>query len=271
MMIPMFRALVLVPLILAPAPALAGAEDLLAHRAIYHLHTSRVTNSAELVGASGTLTVDYSADCSGWTGYSVLALTIDLPTGSVSEFQDTEGYFEAMDGSSLRFYSKSTGNGRPLEAIKGNADAANAVFTVPDDKRIALPGGIAFPMAQTIRLIEEARSGRRFVQMPVFSGDYERGVMIYSTIIGTPISAETAAEMMPDSAGFAAAPGWHMRHAVFEEAEAKEAEPDFEMTTALLDNGVLADFTFDYPDYTLAGRLETIEELDRPGCPVAPE
>jgi hypothetical protein len=176
--------------------------------------------------------------------------------------------WEAKDGLSYRFNEKETKNGSVDDEVVGEArldgpgKGGVARFSKPRPAVLKLAPGILFPSAHTILLIDKAQAGSTFFSRQVFDGSAEENAVEVSAFVAARVAPEPAAAK---PGPLLERPGWRVRLAFFP-ADAKAAEPDYELGMVLLDNGVSRDMDIDYGDYTIRARLDDIEALPKPSC-----
>jgi hypothetical protein len=249
-------------------PSVAGAADIMPHRALYTMNLSKAGGDAGVTGASGTMAYQWGEVCDGWTVEQRYRLKMGYAESADVSISSNFVTWEAKDGLHYRFNQKETRNGEDNEEIRGEAklDGAGkggtADFEKPAGKSFKLPPGVLFPSAHTIFLIEKAQAGENFISQNIFDGATPESAVLVSAVIGPKVEPDPeAAKKSP----LLNRPGWRVRLAFFP-ADPKAEKPDYELGMLLLDNGVSRDMVIDYGDYAIRAKLDDIEALPKPGC-----
>lgn len=247
----------------ATVPAVGpAAAELAAHRATYDLSLGTLRSGSEIADVRGTLAFSLSDACDGWTVEERYQLRFLYPAGDEVEMATTFVTWEAKDGGTYRFNFRKVMNGEVEEEMRGEADAGAGVvrYARPEGSELALPPGVVFPTAHTIALIEEARSGGKFLSAMVFDGSDASGWTEIGAAIGLGRTAEAGEAGALTGGGF-----WPVRMAFFP-PDAQEAAPDYEMEIDLLENGVARSVLVDYGGFTVSATLREVEALPGPSC-----
>jgi hypothetical protein len=251
----------------APAPRVEAAA-IAPHRALYSLSLGSVRSELGLVEAAGTMAYEWGESCDGWTIEQRYRLTLGYGEKPDEDIRSSFVTWESKDGLRYRFNQKETHNGKNETAIRGAAilegpgKGGVAVYSQPRAETIALPPGVLFPSAHTILLIDEARRGKTLVVRQLFDGTSEEQASEVSAVISRRLPAPVAAAA---KSPLLDRPGWRIHLAYFP-ADPEALTPDYEIGMDLLDNGISRNLTIDYGDYTILGKIETVEALPKPSC-----
>ena len=254
--------------------AIAQEVVLASHRAAYVLGLGAARASA-VAAIDGALTVELQETCDGWTLSQRMRFSVHDQDGDAIETDISFSSWESADGNTMRFTMRSSSEGEVVEEIRGRAVLAGsgkggkAVFTQPEDEVIELPPGTIFPTLHTSHLIARARAGERIVMRPVFDGSAVDGAYEVNAFVGTASSQGASRPARPAAgidASLLAGRSWPVRMAYFRMDDRRGAEPEYETSMRLFENGVAVDFRFDYPEFTIKGALERLEEIPRPRC-----
>jgi hypothetical protein len=254
--------------------ALAQEIVLASHRAAYVLGLG-AARAAAVAGIEGALTVELQETCDGWTLSQRMRFSVQDQDGDTVETDISFSSWEAADGNTMRFTMRSSSEGEVVEDIRGRAVLAGSgkggkvVFTQPEEEVIELPPGTIFPTLHTIHLISRARAGERIVMRPVFDGSAVDGAYEVNALLGTasaPGAARPARPAPGVDAALLAGRSWPVRMAYFRMDDRRGAEPEYESSMRLFENGVAIDFRFEYPEFTIRGVLDRLEEIPRPRC-----
>ena len=264
----------------APAGAApAGTVILAPHRAVYELELKKSHGARTIEAVHGRILYDFSGSaCEGYT----------LQFRQVSEFVGGEAKavlgdlrsttWEDGDASKFRFNSQNRLDDEQTEAVDGFADRSQKSITVtlkkPQQKTLAVTAGAVFPTEHMRRIVEAARAGKTILDFPVYDGS-ENGQKLYNTltVIGKPIAPGTAVD---DAAGKIAALAsmtrWPVTISYFaQQDEGKprigEQMPVYAITFEIYENGISRALTLDYSDFTLSGKLISLDLKKASPCP----
>jgi hypothetical protein len=253
-------------LVLFVVPASA---QIASHRAAYKLSLSNAKSSGinELTGA---MYIDWHEACEGWTISQRMRFEITDEDGQPVDNDISFSSWEAKDGLNYRFTLRTTRNGEVEEELRGHAEleghgkGGKAVFSEPEDQVIELPPGTIFPTEHSIQLIQKALAGDKIFARRVFDGATLDGAMEINALI--------TGKLPPEKLGTAKingdllkGPSWRVRMAFFK-LEEQAAEPEYETSMRMMDNGIGVDFVFDYKDFAIKAQLEQLEALPKPRC-----
>lgn len=247
------------------APAAAGADELISHRAVYDLALATPAGEGGIYGVNGRLALEWVDVCDGWTVDQRFAVTYDYGDGEPSSMYEAFASWESRDGLRFRFEDRYTYSDGSSEEVSGTASltgpgkAGEVRLTRPEAKVATLPAGTMFPSAHTALLIAAARDGTTYVVRPLYDGGSPEEANEVSVAIGT------ARKAPGDFAMPGEATAWPMHYAFFPVLQG-EGEPDYEIRVLLQANGVAHDMLLDYGDYALSGKLTHFEALPTPKC-----
>ena len=252
-----------------PARALdAGViADIQPHRAIYKMSLSSARNSSKVSAVSGRMMFEWADACDGWTTEQRFQLRFVYSEGEAMNMNTNYTTWEAKNGLRYRFNVLKKVNGETDEDIRGEATlakdgaAGTARFTKPDAQEMALPSGSMFPTSHTLGILQHAKAGDRFFNATVFDGADAEGSTEVNAFIGAPVSAETE---LGDGL-VKGKKGWPVRMAFFP-LHSDAAQPEYEMSLRLLQNGIAESMQIDYGDFTIKAILETLQALPKSGC-----
>ncbi|HER26347.1 MAG TPA: DUF1849 family protein [Rhodospirillales bacterium] len=252
--------------------SVARAAKMVSHRAFYTLSSGGFKSGGRFTGVDGTMELALEKDCTGWTMSQSLRMNLQMANGS--ELRQVHRYTgrESDDGIRYDFYSSSQiGNSR--EDFRGRAimessgGPGNAVFRIPQGKKIPLPLGTKFLFAHTIYLIEQAEAGARLATAIVFDGTDDEGPQEVTAFIAR---KRHAREFIGKDRVKALGPlvdrsGWKIRMA-FYKLDSRGAVPEYEVEALQLDNGVTPWLLLDYQDFSVVLELDKLEEISSPQC-----
>jgi hypothetical protein len=96
-------------------PCVAGAADIMPHRALYTMNLSKAGGDAGVTGASGTMAYQWGEVCDGWTVEQRYRLKMGYAESADVSISSNFVTWEAKDGLHYRFNQKETRNGEDNE------------------------------------------------------------------------------------------------------------------------------------------------------------
>ncbi len=236
------------------------------HRATYHMSLDTTQPGSGIVGADGEMSYKFADTCDGYTVENRIAITYAYSEGGQAQTSTDFVTWESKDGLRYRFRVRNSRNGEITDEIEGTAELRGkglggvARFVRPQRMTVSLPKGTLFPTEHTVRLMDAARAGRHSFLRVVFDGSDTDGPYDVNALIGRPAPVQTDA-----SSRLLETPSWPMSLAFFP-VRSSDSVPDFEMRLGYHANGVAQDIVQIFKDFSLRGRLETIEALPRHHC-----
>ncbi len=249
------------PVLSLPVFALAqpaSATALAAHRAFYRLTLDSTENSG-VTDAAGAMEYEVIDGCQGWATQQRLDMTVLDREGGDTHTVSDYSTWESKDGHHFRFrITQSTNDERVVQA--GYADLPPgqpgfAVFTQPSARRVTLPPGTIFPMAQTEAVLTAAKAGKTFLSVPVFDGtasDAAENTFSIITAYGQLVKTRFAP--------LAHLPSLFVHMGYFG-TDTTEMLPDTLLAMRYWDNGVADDLSMDFGNFTMAGKLAEFQLL----------
>ena len=243
--------------------AAADAVELAAHRALYTLGLQSARGDVQ--GARGTMSYEILDACDGWASRQRLAMTLTNRDGQDIEMLSDYSTLESKDGLRLRFHMRQTTDTSVTSEVSGEATlertggAGEVRYTMPAAATKVLPAGTLFPMAHTAAILGAARTGRKFIALPLFDGTGAEGAQDSSVAIAGWVPA--AANKYP---ALAALPSGRV-HIAFFDRKSNATQPDYEVGMRYWENGIADDLAMDFGDFIMKGKLT---ELSVPpsGC-----
>lgn len=240
-----------------------------AHRAVYKLILD--TSRGDVTNASGQMNYEVTDACDGWATRQRLALDIANRDGQDIELVSDYATWESKDGLSMRFRMRQTTDTAVTDQVEGTATldgpggAGTVHYTVPETKDVPLPAGTLFSMAHTEAIIAAARSGQKFLSVPIFDGTGSKGAQDSFIVIGS--WGPTAAAPYPALAKFDSG----KVHISFFDRDTKPSNdkptgsPDYEVGMTYFANGVANDLIMNFTDFTMRGTFAEFTETP-PHC-----
>ncbi len=252
-------------------PVEAAAIQHVPHRGFYEVTLGKSDPSSAIRSVNGRMVAEWAHSCDGWTANQRLVVTLQRHNGRDIDSEVNATSFESSDGTTYQFSSKSTIGGDVAEEVRGKAERPArgepgvAIFSIPPGTRVELPADTLFPFEHTLSVIAAGERGTIQESSRYFDGSQpELSPMVASMLI---LGGARSGKEGPGSNLGAVTDHkwWSVRMAMFANAET-EAEPEFEMTQDVQDNGVVRRFVFDYGDFSMVASLVRIEELQRAQC-----
>ncbi|MGH7246753.1 MAG: EipB family protein, partial [Pseudomonadota bacterium] len=218
---------------------------------------------------------EWGETCDGWTVEQRFRLRLMYAESGGTELSSTLVTWEAKDGLRYRFNERRLRNGELDADIRGEAHLDGpgkggvAEFTKPEAATLMLRPGVLFPTAHTLALIAAAQAHQQFISRYVFDGSDVENAGQVSAFIGSAVAPPGTKAAKPLNDPLLQHTGWPIRLAFFPASDsdaADQAEPDYELSMRLLENGVTEEMKLDYSDYVIGATLSDIKKLPRPGC-----
>ncbi|MDF1791156.1 MAG: DUF1849 family protein [Thalassobaculaceae bacterium] len=252
----------------AAGQAASATVEILPHRALYKVSLEKAASSSSIIGVRGRMGFEWRDACDGWAVEQRYAMEFSRADGDGSVIQSTYSTWESKAGDIYRFFVKRDRGGGE-ERIEGKAvmplplgsAPGKVTFSEPEQQELALPAGTLFPTEHTIRMIDAATSGRRFLRAPVFDGGEPEAPSLISAVLG-----KGRSDVPPPIAAEAAQGTYYPSRMAWFGPESEGAEPDFEMSIEVLANGVARSILVHYSDFSVRMTLEELEALPPPSC-----
>ena len=236
------------------------------HRAIYAMSLGSARNGSKVSDVRGRMMFEWADACDGWTTEQRFQLRFVYSEGEDMAMNTNYTTWEAKNGLRYRFNVRKLVNGEVDEEVRGEANlseggAGSAQFTKPDPQEMELPAGTMFPTAHTLAILDHADRKEPFFTRTIFDGSDAEGPTEVSTVVGKPGAPKDSAKDPLLKVGKA----WPVRMAFFP-VQSDSAQPEYEMSLHLLENGIAESMQIDYGDFTVNAVLEKIEALPKSGC-----
>lgn len=251
----------------------AGKLHLTPHRAVYDLTLAQAESSSGISDMNGKLVFEFSGStCAGFTMNMRFVSQIADSDGAAALTDMRSSTWESADGETFRFNSTQYVDSALKEATTGNARRARGKtiaidLAAPVQRAFSIDPDVAFPTEHLVDVILAAQDGRHIFQRRVYDGS-ETGDKVFDTmaVIG-PSRAGNNAALPQNAAGMRGAKAWPVSIAYFHDgADGGEQVPTYQLSYLLYSNGVSDELLLDYGDFTLKGRLASIEFLNVAEC-----
>ncbi|WP_109110819.1 cell envelope integrity EipB family protein [Azospirillum sp. TSO35-2] len=262
--------------LLASVPAMAqpAATSLAAvaakiqpHRALYTMSLASARNGSKVSGVRGRMMFEWADACDGWTTEQRFQLRFVYSEGDDMAMNTNYTTWESKDGRHYRFNVRKLVNGELDDEVRGEANlksadgGGTAQFTKPEPQEMELPPSTMFPTAHTLAILDHAAAGEPFFTRTIFDGSDAEGPTEVSTVVG---KAAAPLESAKDPL-LKVEKSWPVRMAFFP-TQSDSAQPEYEMSLRLLENGIAESMQIDYGDFTVNAVLDKIEALPKSGC-----
>jgi hypothetical protein len=263
------------PAFATAAPAAKVAAGLQPHRAVYDMALGESDDTGTVSGVSGRIVTEFTGSaCEGFTtNFRFVSRIDDQEGGSRLTDLRTTSYEDAV-GDTFQFVTQSFVDRKMSEEAKGVAtrDGASVVvdLTKPGNKQATFSGGPLFPTQHLVKVIETAESGGTILQADLYDGS-ESGEKVFATTAVIGKADEGADEAGMDDATavekLGAGARWPVRLSYFETGGGRaEQTPMYELSFLVYGNGVTRKLVLDYGDFTILGKLTSVEYLDAKPC-----
>jgi EipB-like len=269
---------------LAAAGAASGAPAsdkvfLAPHRAIYDLKLSKSNGSRSVEAVRGRILYDFSGNaCDGYELQFRQVSELDSGEGksAVSDLRSTT--WEDGAAKKFRFNSENLLNEQETDSVDGHAERDAAAVSVslskPKEKTFTEPVNAVFPTEHMRRIITAAREGKSILEFPVYDGS-ESGEKLYNTltVIGRaiPPGAKPTDDAGAKIRALAKLRRWPVTISYFEQESDKaehagEQTPVYSIGFELYENGISRALTLAYPDFTISGKMTSLEMKKEKPC-----
>lgn len=255
--------------VMAPAGASpATAVDILPHRALYKVTLDKASSGSSIVDVQGRMGFEWRDACDGWAVEQRYAMEFSRADGDGSVIQSTYSTWESKAGDIYRFFVKRDRGGGE-ERIEGKAvmplplgsGPGRVTFAEPEEQELKLPKDTLFPTEHTIRMIQAATSGKRFLRAPVFDGGEPEAPSLISAVMG-----KGRNDALPSIKAEAVQGTYYPSRLAWFGPDSEGSEPDFEMSIEVLANGIARMILVHYSDFSVRMSLEEVEALPAPDC-----
>lgn len=250
---------------------------LVPHRAVYDLTLRSADDKTGITTLSGRMVLEFAgSSCEGYTLNMQVITRINAQSGSVNVADTRTTSWEAGDGSVLRFGTWQYMNGRLHEKYQGRARRGSderpgiAKFVEPKTETFRLGPGAIFPVEHMRQIMGTATAGENMLRSEVFDGADGKKVYAVVSFIGNrraPGESDVPEEV--ENAGkLEALESWPVSLSYFEMKKELEGEqtPDHVTRFLMFANGVSTELILDYGDFSVDGKLISLELFDRPDC-----
>lgn len=263
------------PAAAAMAPVSKVAAGLQPHRAVYDMTLGDSDESGNISAVAGRIVTEFTGSaCEGFTtNFRFVSRIDDQEGGSRLTDLRTTSYEDAV-GDTFQFVTQSYIDQKLSEEAKGVAtrDGDDVIVDLakPAQKQVTLSSGPLFPTQHLVKVIEAAEAGGTILQGDLYDGS-EAGEKVFATTAVIGKAAAGADEAGMDDAKavevLGAGARWPVRLSYFDTGgDRAEQTPMYELSFLVYANGVTRKLELDYGDFTILGKLTSIEYLDAKPC-----
>lgn len=263
----LLAAILLIPG-MAVAEPVAGAADMVAHRAAYRLTLDHARDSAGVQTAEGAMLYEVQDACEAWATRQRFTLVVRDRDGNSIETSSDYSTLESKDGRSLRFSLTQITEGAVTSRVSGEATMSETggrvVFADPSPNEMTLPPGTLFPTVHTIHALAAARAGQRLIVAPLLDGTTAEGPQDTTTIITGGWAQPTENARFPALSSVGSA---RMRIAFFEQGQQGGAStPGYEVSLRYWANGIADELKMDFGEFVVNGEMLELAVAPTGGC-----
>ncbi len=255
----------------------AGAEaaTLAAHRAYYTLDAKRMDPESGLASVSGRLAYEIKgSDCEGYAVSYRMANRFTRGDGTEpqeSDFRLTS--FETGDGLTLDVQESQFANAK-AEAnsrVKARRDtpesAADGELSGDESKTFKVDAKALFPTVFQKKIVDVALSGASRDDSIVFEGTEGDKAQHVITFIGAKKTGYELAGMdEATKAEFAKLAYWPITMSYYPVDATGDAQPTYQSSFLMFENGVSTELLMDYGTYALTGKLSKLDVFKTNAC-----
>lgn len=276
-------ALALLPcLLFSPAVLASPPLKFAPHEAEYELHLDQNRPNSQVLRADGKLIFTLSDGCDGWTTDQKMEIKFLYAQGQQATITVRTSSWEANDGSSYTFSSRTLNNGKETEAFRGKASLSatggEASYSLPKGKTVKIAPGVMFPNQHTIMILQRAMTGDKVPNQRVFDGTDDKALSDVSVFLGKPQTMaddkNVPEKLRKDPLLQGSSWATHLAFFPIPDKTAKQqpeetdeiSTPDYELKLDLLANSVARGLSIDYGNFTVRGTINSLKSLPESGC-----
>lgn len=228
---------------------------------------------AGIASLAGRIAVEWTNDCDGFSFNQRFYSRMGDSQGNQTVSDRWVTSWESRSGDAFNFSLTDYADGSLFEKAKGRADRANGEgqgfihYQEPKSIEIEIPRDIIFPTEHTFALINAALAEKRALTRTVFDGSSDGALYDVVAFIGDRQTSGDRPDLSDVDGGdqLKSVKSWPVRVAYFEHGSTSEA-PQYEFGFVIYENGVSADLLIDYEEFSIAGRLGSLETIGAKKC-----
>ena len=255
--------------------AVAGAANLVPHRAYYTLEAARLDDSSGISQINGKLAYEITGSaCEGYSvSYRIANRYVQNEgVAQVSDLQLTS--YESGDGLELDLRQKQFTNAKldqesRIKVKKPKVGAAGeGEIAAQDTKAFTLDPSAIFPTDFQRQLLAAAERGETRHNAVVYEGSEAEKALRAISFIGAKKQVSQISDPTTDKAlsKLAQEAYWPVTVSYYSADAQGDDPPVYQATFNMLDNGISTDLLMDYGGYALKGTLSKLELLKQDSC-----
>jgi hypothetical protein len=248
-------------------PASGAARFLAPHRAVYDLALDQASDRSGIAGIAGRMVYEFNGSpCEGYTVTFRFVTRINTDeTTRLTDQQTTT--FEDGEGQTFSFVTKSYVDLALDKEVRGTATRSGdkvAVEIEKPEKRTVEIGTALFPTQHLLDLMNRAEQGETFYEARLFDGSENADKAMTTTVlIGKRAAGSKNDPEAPALASLQKDSVWPVDIAYFDESKKGGEElPQYRISFKLHENGVTRDLLMDYGEFSISGRLVSLQLFD---------
>lgn len=255
------------------SPAFSAPGVLAPHRAVYDLVLDRTKGSSGIDTAQGRIVFELeSGRCKGIV--QTFRQLVILGGGEIgTKVVDSQSITsEDPDGKTMKFSVLNRVGDQPAIETSGIATKKDTGLDVrlsaPIKSVLSFPATTSFPGEHYRALIEAAQAGQTLFSRQVYDGaDEGKSAPDTFAVIGKARALSADDRAIIDKAGMTGSVVWPVEIAYFDPGKDPVDEPSYRVSMDLLANGVSTALRLDYLNFSLKGRLVSLEKKEETPCP----
>ena len=252
----------------------AQAREPVSHRAIYDIAlASTNAGAAGVVNAHGKLSNSLQKVCDHWETEGVFSLDVGYETAGLETTNWKQTTRESADGCFFEFDVFVREKGKDRKELSGKAVCDNkgkkkVALSFPVKSQAVFPNNVAFPVQQTLRLLQAAQKGERNVSSYVFDGTKPDALYFMNAVI-TQAPAFKSEKVKENDSLLAGKKAYRFDAAFFQEFThgKQDGTPLYEVSLYYYENGLSDHIEQDFGKYRLRSTLVKLEPLKDIPCP----
>ena len=224
----------------------------------------------------GRILYDFSGSaCEGYKLQFRQVSELDNGEGKITTSDLRSNTWENADAKKFSSIPRISSTRRLIDAVDGHAErqssAPSMTLTKPGPQGRSRCGD-RIPDRTLVRaILDAAHEGKTILEFPIYDGS-ETGEKVYNTLTVIGARSQPITKPADAAAGQQALAGmqrWPVTVSYFDKAASKTGEqtPVYAISFELYENGISRALMLDYNDFSIAGKMKTLEIKDAKPCP----
>lgn len=247
----------------------ASGASIAPHSAVYELKLSKQHSDRGVTFASGRIEFELTDSCDGWMVRQRTRLNMTNAQGHALDTGWIFDAWEAKDGLAYRFSVKRLRVDGQLEEVRGKAEldadsgGGSVIYSVPEGRSEALPAGTVFPAQHNLDVMRAAADEELLLWREVFDGAGNEGLFgVNAAVVGAIPLSKAPSLPSPLMDGVES---WRVQMAYYPQSD-QSSEPNYQQAQRLYANGIVDEMVFDYDDFALDAKLQSLKALPAAQC-----